>query len=70
MFGFLRKREKGSAYKLDLDQERRLHDVERDIARLKKDIVELFISQTLSKTDIERTGEKEDGTPEKKIVED
>ena len=59
MFGFLRKREKGSAYSLEADQERRLRKAEKDIARLKKDIIELFIQQTLHP----KTGDEEDGAP-------
>ena len=62
MFGFLRKREKGSAYRLDSDHEARLRKMEAEIARLKKAICLAgpFYSAKKDSTPKEQ-GEKEDG---------
>jgi len=54
MFGFLRKIEKGSSFRLDRDQEARLRKMEADIARIKK----------LLYAEVKRRGDEDDGSPE------
>ena len=61
MFGFLRKREKGSAYRLDSDHEARLRRMEAEIARLKKALCLSGPFYSAKKNEAaKKQGEKED----------